>query len=124
PPPPPPSLVFAEPRQLHAEGPFSFTAESGHHAKLVERPSDALTERQILAEIEALAEEQPGAGEVTSIAGRRAQVDQCPDHALLVTELAHPAKRIWPDRLGSVQVLAQPGQETQVLHTDGCAMTI
>ena len=34
-------VVFGEARQLHSEGAFGFAAESGHHAKLVERPGDA-----------------------------------------------------------------------------------
>ena len=48
--------MFVQARQLHTEGAFSFAAESRDHAQLIERPGDALTKRQLLAEVVALAE--------------------------------------------------------------------
>ena len=50
-------VVFVQARQLHTEGAFSFAAESCDHAKLIERPGDPLPKRQLLAEVEALAEQ-------------------------------------------------------------------
>ena len=48
--------MFGE-AQLHAEGALQSPRSRAIISKLVERPGDALPERQILAEVEALAEQ-------------------------------------------------------------------
>jgi hypothetical protein len=50
-------VMLGQACQLHSEGAFGFAAEPGRHAELVERPSDPLAKRQLLAQVKALAEQ-------------------------------------------------------------------
>ena len=54
-------VMFGEARKLHSEGAFGFAAQPGYDTELVERPGDPLPKGQLLAQVKALTEQQPGA---------------------------------------------------------------